>query len=211
MNNNLNKEIDNLIVIAQSSKEKGDLPSTFKYLKKILELDPNNKRALNNIGNVFKEMKNFDEAIKYYLKVINLNPDYKIAKINLAILYHDLGKLDEAKKIYKELINLDKYNFAIHFNLSRIDFSYINQEMIKFIEKSIQLENMSHYNKASGYFILAKNQQIKKNFDMEMKFLEKGHDHFQKSIPKKIYEQSSDYWLNIIPKKFDKIKITNLV
>ena len=210
MNNNLNKEIDNLIVIAQSSKEKGDLPSTFKYLKKILELDPNNKRALNNIGNVFKEMKNFDEAIKYYLKVINLNPDYKIAKINLAILYHDLGKLDEAKKIYKELINLDKYNFAIHFNLSRIDFSYINQEMIKFIEKSIQLENMSHYNKASGYFILAKNQQIKKNFDMEMKFLEKGHDHFQKSIPKKIYEQSSDYWLNIIPKKFDKIKITNL-
>ena len=210
MNNNLNKEIDNLIVIAQSSKEKGDLPSTFKYLKKILELDPNNKRALNNIGNVFKEMKNFEEAIKYYLKVINLNPDYKIAKINLAILYHDLGKLDEAKKIYKELINLDKYNFAIHFNLSRIDFSYINQEMIKFIEKSIQLENMSHYNKASGYFILAKNQQIKKNFDMEMKFLEKGHDHFQKSIPKKIYEQSSDYWLNIIPKKFDKIKITNL-
>ena len=210
MNNNLNKEIDNLIVIAQSSKEKGDLPSTFKYLKKILELDPNNKRALNNIGNVFKEMKNFEEAIKYYLKVINLNPDYKIAKINLAILYHDLGKLDEAKKIYKELINLDKYNFAIHFNLSRIDFSCINQEMIKFIEKSIQLENMSHYNKASGYFILAKNQQIKKNFDMEMKFLEKGHDHFQKSIPKKIYEQSFDYWLNIIPKKFDKIKITNL-
>ena len=210
MNNNLNKEIDNLIVIAQSSKEKGDLPSTFEYLKKILELDPNNKRALNNIGNVFKEMKNFEEAIKYYLKVINLNPDYKIAKINLAILYHDLGKLDEAKKIYKELINLDKYNFAIHFNLSRIDFSYINQEMIKFIEKSIQLENMSHYNKASGYFILAKNQQIKKNFDMEMKFLEKGHDHFQKSIPKKIYEQSFDYWLNIIPKKFDKIKITNL-
>jgi len=210
MNNNLNKEIDNLIVIAQSSKEKGDLPSTFKYLKKILELDPNNKRALNNIGNVFKEMKNFEEAIKYYLKVINLNPDYKIAKINLAILYHDLGKLDEAKKIYKELINLDKYNFAIHFNLSRIDFSCINQEMIKFIEKSIQLENMSHYNKASGYFILAKNQQIKKNFDMEMNFLEKGHDHFQKSIPKKIYEQSSDYWLNIIPKKFDKIKITNL-
>ena len=32
----------------------------------------------------------------------------------------------------------------------------------------------------------------------------------KKSIPKKIYEQSSDYWLNIIPKKFDKIKILNL-
>jgi len=210
MNDNLNKEIDSLIVTAQSSKEKGDLPSTFKYLNKILELDPNNKRALNNIGNVFKEMKNFDEAIKYYLKAINLNPNYKIAKINLAILYHDLGKLDEAKKIYKELINLDEYNFAIHFNLSRIDFSFINQKMIKFIEKSIQLENMNHYNKASGYFILAKNQQIKKNFDMEMKFLERGHEHFQKSIPKKIYEQSFDYWLNIIPKKFDKIKIKNL-
>ena len=35
MNNNSDKEIDNLIVSAQSSKEQGDLSSTLNYLNKI--------------------------------------------------------------------------------------------------------------------------------------------------------------------------------
>ena len=186
MINSSNKEIDDLIVSAKLSKEQGDLPSTFKYLKKILELDPNNKRALNNIGNVFKEMKNFEEAIKYYLKVINLNPDYKIAKINLAILYHDLGKLEEAKKIYKKLINLDKYNFAIHFNLSRIDFTHFDENMINFIEQAVENENVNYYNKASGYFILAKDQQIKKNYEKEIDFLNRVMNIYKKCSKKSL-------------------------
>ena len=210
MNDNKNKKIDDLISLAQLHKEKGDLISTLNFLNEILKLDPDNKRALNNIGNIHKETKNFDEAINYYLKAINSNPNYTIAKINLAILYHDLGNLDEAKKIYKELITLDKENFAIHFNLSRIDFSYFDEDMIKFIENSIENADINNYNKASGYFILAKNQQIKKNFDKELNFLKKGHEYFRKSISKKIYEQSFNYWLNVIPKKFDKIKITNM-
>ena len=209
MINSSNKEIDDLIVSAKLSKEQGDLVSTLEYLNKILKLDPNNKRALNNIGNVHKETKNFDEAVKYYLKAINRNPNYVIAKINLAVLYHDLGNLEEAKKIYKELIILDKYNFAIYFNLSRIDFSFFDEDIINFIEKSVEYENINHYNKASCYFILAKNQQRKKNFDGEINFLNKGHEHFKKSVPKKVYEQSFDYWLNIIPKKFNIIEVTN--
>ncbi len=210
MNDNQNKKIDELIMSAQLSKEQGNWSSTVNFLNEILKIDPNNQKALNNIGNVYKETKNFDKAIKYYLKAINSNPKYKIAKINLAILYHDLGNLKEAKKIYKELIILDKYNFAIHFNLSRIDFSYFDKSMINFIENSMHHESINDYSKASGYFILAKNQQIKKNFDKEISFLEKGHEYFIKSITKKIYEQSYNYWLNIIPKKFDKIEITNL-
>tara|TARA_A100001011_G_scaffold372785_1_gene431559 strand:+ start:420 stop:1817 length:1398 start_codon:yes stop_codon:yes gene_type:complete len=209
MKNDLNKKINNLMISAQSSKEQGDLPSTLNYLNEILKLDTNNKRALNNIGNAYKEMKNFDEAVKYYSKAINSDPNYKIAKINLSILYHDLGNLDKAEKLYKDLIINDKHNFAILFNLSRINFSFFNEDRINFIESSINNENISNYNKASGYFILAKNEQIKKNFDKEIEFLEKGHKYFCKSIPPKVYDQSLNYWLNIIPKKFHKIEITN--
>ena len=108
MNDNKNKKIDDLISLAQLHKEKGDLISTLNFLNEILKLDPDNKRALNNIGNIHKETKNFDEAINYYLKAINSNPNYTIAKINLAILYHDLGNLDEAKKFIKSLLLLIK-------------------------------------------------------------------------------------------------------
>ncbi len=162
MKNNLSKEVDDLIKLAQKSKENVELTAALNYLNSVLRIEPKHKKALNNIGNIHKEMKNFNEAIKYYQKSINSNQDYLIPKINLAILYHELGNLSEAKKYYQEIINLDKYNFAIYFNLSRIDFSFFNQEKITFIENSIKRDDISLYNKASGYFILAKNKQIKK-------------------------------------------------
>ena len=210
MKNELNKKIDNLMILAQSSKEQGNLPNALNYLNKILELDSNNKRALNNAGNTCKEMQKFDEAISYYTKAINIDQGYIIAKINLAILHHDLGNLDKAEDLYKKMILLDKYNFAIYFNLSRINFEYFDEDKIGFIKNSINNENISDYNKASAYFILAKHEQMKKNFDKEIKFLDKGHRYLRKSFPSKVYEQSLNYWLKIIPKKFDKIEISNL-
>ena len=210
MKNNLSKEIDDLIKLAQKSKENVELTAALNYLNSVLRIEPKHKKALNNIGNIHKEMKNFNEAIKYYQKSINSNQDYLIPKINLAILYHELGNLSEAKKYYQEIINLDKYNFAIYFNLSRIDFSFFNQEKITFIENSIKRDDISLYNKASGYFILAKNKQIKKKFDEEINFLKMGHEFFCKSIPPRLFEQSNYYWLNIIPKKIGKIKIIDI-
>ncbi len=209
MNNNLSKKIDNLMLRAQSSKDNGNLFLTIKYLDQVLKLDPTNKRALNNLGNTYKEMKNFDKAIKYYSKATKTDANYLISKINLAILNHDLGNLDEAEKNYKELILLDKYNFGIYFNLSRINFDYFDEEKIKFIENSLDMENINQYNKASGYFVLAKNEQIKRNFDKEIEYLKKGHEFFCKSISPKIYKQNSNYWLNLIPKKFSKIRVLN--
>ena len=76
MKNELNKKIDNLMILAQSSKEQGNLPNALNYLKKILKLDSNNKRALNNAGNTCKEMQKFDEAISYYTKAINIDQGY---------------------------------------------------------------------------------------------------------------------------------------
>ena len=162
MKNDLSKKINELMLSAQQSKESGNLSLALDFLDKILKLDPNNKRALNNIGNSHKEMKNFDQALKYYSKAINSDPNYLIAKINLAILQHDLGNLHKAEELYKEIIEIDKYNFAIYFNLSRIDFNYFDNKKIKFIEQSIKINKVNNFSKASGYFVLAKNEQKKK-------------------------------------------------
>ena len=204
------EKIDNLMRSAQFNKEKGDLSSCISNLKEILEIDSNNKKALNNIGNAYKEIKKFDEALKYYSKSISLDQNYVIAKTNLAILHHDLGNLEEAEKLYKDLIISDKFNFAIYFNLSRINFKYFDKDKIDFIEKALENENINNYQKASGYFILAKYQQMNNNFNKEIYFLEKGHEYLCKAIPFKIHEQRQNYWLNIIPKKFDKFRVVNI-
>ena len=158
----MKKKIENikdLLIVAQSNKDKGDLPGSLNVLNEVLNLDPDNKKALNNIANILKEMKEFKKAIEYYSRAINLDAHYLVAKINLAILYHELGDFKKAEVLYKEIIILDKLNFSIYFNLSRIDFRYFDQEKIKFIEYALINEKIDNFNKASAYFILAKNQK----------------------------------------------------
>jgi len=194
---------------AQLKKEQGSLIDALYSLEEILKIDNNNKRVLNNIGNVFKEMGNYEKAVKFYEKAVLLDDNYIIAKTNLAILYHELGNLSKAKKIYENIISLDKLNFSIYFNLSRINFDYFNKKIIDFIKKSLKTENISNYNKASAYFILSKNAQNKKNFEDEIEYLKKGHESFCKSIHPKVLDQNLNYWLKIIPEKFRKLKLIN--
>lgn len=209
MINNLNQNIDNLIKVAQSKKDQNNLFEALDILKKVIRKDPENKKALNNIANIFKDKSDYEEAIRFYKKSISVDPNYNIAKTNLALLYHELGNLIEAENLYKELIKSDNKNFSIYFNLSRINLSFFNDEIITHITASLKREDISNYNKASGFFILAKNEQRKKNYEKEIEYLKKGHEFFCKSVNFKIFNQSLSYWLKYIPKKFDKIKIMN--
>ena len=202
-------QIDDLMNSALLNKEQGNLLEAIHFFDQILKIDINNKKALNNIGNVFKEMGNYEKAVKFYEKSVLVDDSYQIAKINLAIIYHELGNLKKAEEIYKKIIILDKLNFSIYFNLSRINFDYFNKEIVNFIKKSVKTENLSNYNKASAYFILAKNEQIKNNFEGEIEYLKKGHEFFCKSVSPKVFDQSITYWLKIIPKKFRKLKLVN--
>ena len=54
MKNNLIKKIDNLMKSAQSSKEMGDFSSALFNFNEILNIDRSNKKALNNIANVYR-------------------------------------------------------------------------------------------------------------------------------------------------------------
>ena len=208
MNNIVNKNVRNLINFAQVNKENGKLLEAKILLKKAIKLDPKNELALNNLANIYKETKDFDQSIKYYLKSNFVNPSYKISKINLAILLHEIGKLDEAQKTYKEIIKIDKFNFGVYFKLSDISFEYFSEEVIKFIDNSLQNEDISLHNKAAGYFILAKSEKLKKNFKKEFDYLKQAHNNcFKSNI--KIYNQSLTYWLDVLPKKFNKINFVN--
>ena len=209
MTKNLNKEIEHLMKDAQLKKDQGNLKDARLLLEQTLKIDKKNKKALNNLGNICKEFGNYDESIKFYLKSISIDQSYDIPKSNLAVLYHELGNFKEAEILYRQLIELNKTNFSILFNLSTINFDYINVDDINFIKETLDKNILNNYNSASAYFILAKYENKKKLFHNEIEYLHKGHYFFCKSINPNIFNQSLDYWLNIIPKKFNNIKFIN--
>ena len=38
----------------------------YQYIKKLLDLDPNNLTAINNIGYALSKSKNYQNAVSYY-------------------------------------------------------------------------------------------------------------------------------------------------
>jgi len=73
-------------------KEANELRRKKKYdeamakIEKVLKINPTNRTALNNKGNILVNMKKTDEAIDCYNQVLKLDPDYGIAQENLRVV-----------------------------------------------------------------------------------------------------------------------------
>lgn len=179
-----------------------------KYLEKCYKIDQNNYIVLNNLANIFLKEKNVIKAEKYYLKSINLKDDYLLAIVNLAILYQNLGKLEESKKFYLRAIKLSPKRISIYFNLSRIDSDFITSEKIDFLKNLMKNEKKENSEMAYGYFLLAEYARKNKNYNLEIKYLEKANNYSFNSMLN-ANKQTLFYWKNIIPKKYNNFNFKN--
>lgn len=68
----------------------------------VINKDPSNAKAFNNLGNVFKELKNFDQAINSYDRAIKINDNFFEAISNKADV------LDTQKKFRESVNELNK-------------------------------------------------------------------------------------------------------
>ncbi len=117
------KNIHNAIGIIYLQKLE-DYPKAIKHFKEALRLDENFSEALNNLGNTYAKMGEFDKAIEAYKKAIS-NPLYKNAALalnNLGMVYYRIAKYDEAIDSFKEALkrfsdfHLPYYGLALCYN-----------------------------------------------------------------------------------------------
>ena len=67
-----------------------------KEFREALALDPENYRALTNLGNMALEQNRIDEAIESYEKALKLNGDFGNAHHNLGIAYRRKGQVGKS-------------------------------------------------------------------------------------------------------------------
>ena len=180
-----------------------------KYLFKYLEIDPINFGVLNLIAKNYTKMREFHKSEEYYMKAININKNNEALIINLAILLENLGRDLDALNFYKKALAINPKNLGVLYNMSKLKEKNLDKKEIDLINELIKSDSPEYFNIASGYFLLANEEGKKNNFSKEASFLEKANDFSFKSR-EKINKSSLKYWLNIIPKKLDKlIYITN--
>jgi len=94
-----------------------------KYLNKTIELDPNNTRALTNLGLYYSEQAKIDEnnelyrkAVEYFEKVLEVDPGNINVLQRLAFSYDELGETEKAIQAYDEAIEAFPDNADLYFN-----------------------------------------------------------------------------------------------
>ena len=74
----------------------GNFNEVVNKYKKIVEIEPNNYKAYNNLGNALKELGKLKEAATSYRQAIKIKSDYTKAHFNLGNILNDFGKFKEA-------------------------------------------------------------------------------------------------------------------
>lgn len=87
------------------------------WYQKVLEIQPENTDALNNLGGVFQARGKLDEAIACYKKATSINPDSAEAHYNLGNALKEQGELDKAVASYQKAISIKPEFAEAHNNL----------------------------------------------------------------------------------------------
>lgn len=82
----------------------GDMTNSLLYLKRAVEISPDNLDYLKNYGTALAISGDYQGSVDYFLQAINLSPNDKQALSGLALSYQNLGQLEEAQ-YYRSLAN----------------------------------------------------------------------------------------------------------
>ena len=96
--------------IGLSYYNENKIQKAYIEFQKALEINPNDKQALNAIGILhLLHFEDFQKAIEYFKKAIKVDSNYSEAYNNLGYAYEKSGKHDEAIKSYQKAISNPMY------------------------------------------------------------------------------------------------------
>lgn len=85
--------------LAQKDVQRKDFDSALQYFKDALEVQPESKQTIYEIGKIFLKMKRYKEALTQFEKALKADPAFFQARFELIKIYCLLGEKEEAKKM----------------------------------------------------------------------------------------------------------------
>ena len=85
------------------------IQSAFVEFQKALELNPEDKDALNALGLVYLKFEDFQKARELFIEAVTIDPDFSDAYNNLGVTYTNMGKWSEAVDSFKKALKNPLY------------------------------------------------------------------------------------------------------
>lgn len=119
-----------------------------KFYEKALEINPQHKGALINLGRSYVSLGKANEAISLTKNALEIYPNSEDLHLNLGDAYTILNKIPEAIECYKKVISINPDRASAYNNLG-----------VLYLKSRKQKEAKKYLLKAKGLFIKADNSK----------------------------------------------------
>jgi tetratricopeptide (TPR) repeat protein len=149
------------------------------------------------LGNVKKELNNYEEAIKCYKLALSIDNKLYIVIHNLGMAYQALGKFEESKKYFESVLKINSKFTRADRSLSMSLKYDINNPHLKIMENKIKDQSLNDFQKIELHFGLGKAYEDIKNYKKSFENYKLGN---------KIKRDAIKYQINDDVKLFENIK-----
>ncbi|MGD8326656.1 MAG: aspartyl/asparaginyl beta-hydroxylase domain-containing protein [Sphingomonadales bacterium] len=103
-------DIESILESAFVKDAAGKKAEAKALVEEVLDIDPNEQRALSFLAQAAVKSQKFDEAISYVTRVIQIEPDVVGHRHSLGLCYDSKRDFEASVKTYREAIDLDPSN-----------------------------------------------------------------------------------------------------
>jgi tetratricopeptide (TPR) repeat protein len=118
-----------LFSLAIQKKWEGKIAEALERYQQLRKLQPDQPMILNNIGNIYFVMKQYDEAVTYYKQSLAKNPQDVISHYNLNLVYRELLRFNDAKQEFEAAEKIDLLLIQSYNGLGPIDEFFSNKTL----------------------------------------------------------------------------------
>lgn len=142
--------------------QKKNYDLAINHLKKILEFDKSNLKAIFLLGTILLQIKKFNDAKSLFQKAILISPKFSNAHNNLGITHKELGDLKKAEKNFITAIEINPKSIEAYNNLGLL---YKELDELEKSKKNFEIAINIDPNYVLGYNNLSTVYKKKEQFD----------------------------------------------
>ena len=120
MNQDKNLLLKETFALAVQAHKKNNLDGAQDLYKQVLKINPKYFTALNNLGVIYKNLKDYQKSQECFEKAVEINPNFLSAHYNLGTLFDILGEIQKQITAYEEVIRIDPNYVDAYINLATV-------------------------------------------------------------------------------------------
>ena len=109
-------------VIGKCLQNIGDLENAIHWYQTSLAINPGLTSALNNLGFIYLQQKDFTKSEILFKKVLEIDNFYSFAWTGLSEVMFSLDKFDECKELTQQIANLNLSPTRVHLNAAKVQY-----------------------------------------------------------------------------------------